>query len=408
MLFISKLPHIITEFGGKCHDIHRNEPRMRQSTMSSWINKPKKNGRYAMMRRVRLGSVFSGIGAVEHALERMGIQNDIIFACDNNKFVKESYFANYDIDEDRWFDDILKIDGKKYKNKIDLLVGGSPCQSFSMVGNRLGTEDPRGLLIYRFIDLVKDSKPNMFVFENVRGLMSHNGGRTWRTFQRRFEGLKYSIHYKILNSKDYGLPQNRDRLFVVGFKDGRDFEFPERTELALTMKDLLEDTPNPKYMLPEKGIKFVTKLKNLKKRYTQINGDLALCQKANQQFNWHGDFIIQPKKKVDKKYTLTPKVAKYVLASGTKNYYSRPKTDLKVARPLLQTMHKCHRAGVDNYITGSKGIRRLTPRECLRLMGFDDTFRIEVSDLQAYRQSGNSIAVNVLMALLSAMLVKKK
>ena len=362
---------------------------------------------------MQLGSVFSGIGAIEHALQRMNMKHEVVFACDNNKFVKKSYFANYDIDEDRWFDDIRHIDGAQYRDALDLLAGGSPCQSFSMIGNRRGTGDSRGMLIYEYIDLIKKSQPRMFIFENVKGLMTHDKGKTWRTIYEEFNSGGYSVFWKPMNAKDYGIPQHRDRLFVVGFRNREEnpmpeFEFPEKTPLSVTMQDMLEDTPNPKYFLPEKGVKFVTKKKNLDKKYTQIDGDIQLCQKANQQFNWHGHFVMDRCRDVDDKYILNENTKRYVLNTGTKNYYTRVKTDLNVARPLLQSMHKCHRAGVDNYVTDSRGLRKLTPRECMRLMGFDDTFKIVVSDLQAYRQSGNSIAINVLIALISRMIAYDK
>ena len=356
-----------------------------------------------------VGTVFSGIGSVEHAIKKMKLRHKIAFACDNNKWVKESYFANYDIDDKRWYDDIVDIDGKKYENKLDLLVGGSPCQSFSMIGNRLGTDDERGMLIYEFIKLIKKSQPKMFIFENVKGLLTHNSGETWQMIYKKFTSMHYFVSWKVMNSKHYGVPQHRDRLFVVGFRNVHDkelpeFEFPEKIPLSVTMQDLLEDTPNPKYFLPEKGIKFVTKQKNLDKKYTKIDGDIQLCQKANQQFNWHGHFIMDKCKPVDNKYILSNNVRKYVMSTGTKNYHTKIKTDLEIARPLLQSMHKCHRAGVDNYVTDNRGLRKLTPRECMRLMGFDDTYKIVVSDLQAYRQSGNSIVVNVLVELISKMI----
>ena len=182
------------------------------------------------------------------------------------------------------------------------------------------------------------------------------------------------------------------------------FQFPEPIPLTITMQDLLIDTIQGKYFLNTKGVDFVTKNKNIEKSYTQISGDIQLCQKANQQFNWHGDFIFvdeaDEKKIIDlEKYYLSQKVEKYVLSSGTKNFYSKPETDLPVARPLLTTMHKMHRAGVDNYVTRQGRLRKLTPRECLRLMGFQDDFKIVVSDLQMYRQAGNSIVVDVLMYL---------
>lgn len=349
---------------------------------------------------LRLATVFSGIGAIEHALKRMRVPYDIVFACDNDAFVKQSFFANYNIDDTKWFDNIQNIDGKPFKNKVDLLVGGSPCQSFSLVGKRRGFDDSRGTLFYDFARLVKEIQPNAFIFENVKGLLSHDSGETWNVIKNTFKELGYEYHAKVLNARDFGIPQNRERLFVVGFKKKRDFNFPNPQELKLTMQNLLEDYPAEKYYLGGKGMNFVTSKKNLNKRYTQINGTIALCQKRNQQFNWHGDFVLEPPKKIAEKYYLSQKVSDYVLASGTKNFYSKPETDLLIARPLLASMHKMHRAGVDNYITKGKKIRKLTPRECLRIMGFDDTFKIVVSDTQMYRQAGNSIVVNVLMAIL--------
>lgn len=349
---------------------------------------------------LKLATVFSGIGAVEHALKRMGVVHEIVFACDNDPFVKKSYFENYEIEENRWFDNIQNINGKPFKNKVDIFVGGSPCQSFSLVGKRRGFEDARGTLFYDFARLVKEIQPKVFIFENVKGLLSHDSGQTWEVIKNTFDELGYSYHAQVLNAKDYGIPQNRERLFVVGFKKKTNFIFPNSIALDLTMQDLLEDYAEDKYYLGDKGVDFVTSKKNIDKRYTQINGKIALCQKRNQQFNWHGDFVLEPPKKVDEKYYLSEKISKYVLSTGTKNFYSKPETDLSVARPLLSSMHKMHRAGVDNYITKGKKIRKLTPRECLRLMGFDDTFKIVVSDTQMYRQAGNSIVVNVLMAIL--------
>lgn len=355
---------------------------------------------------VRIATTFSGIGAIEHALKRLKVKHEIVFACDNDPHVKKSYFANFKIDESRWFDLIQDIDGKKFKGKVDLFVGGSPCQSFSLVGKRRGFKDARGTLFYDFARLVKEIQPKVFIFENVKGLLSHDSGKTWEVIQNTFKELGYDFHAQVLNARNYGIPQNRERLFVVGFRKKINFTPPKPIELKITMQDLLEDSIDSKYYLKEKGIKFVTSKKNLDKRYTQINGKVALCQKANQQFNWHGDFVFEPSGKVDEKYFLSEKVTKYVLSTGTKNFYSKPATDLPVARPLLATMAKMHRAGVDNYVTKGGRVRKLSPRECLRLMGFDDTFKIVVSDTQAYKQAGNSIVVNVLMHLLRSIDIK--
>ncbi len=330
--------------------------------------------------------------------------------------VKKSYMANYKLPERHFHWNVSFLDGQEYKNKVDLFVGGSPCQSFSLVGKQRGLEDTRGTLFYEYARLVKEIRPKVFIYENVRALLSNDEGRTWETVQQVFTNLDYSWSYQILNAKDYGIPQNRERVFVVGFRNDlqlkKPFQFPKPIELGTkTMKDFLLDNVSGKYYLPTKGVDFVTSDKNLTKRYTQIDGDIALCQKKNQQFNWHGDFVFEEENE-DKektmqdleKYFLSEKVRKYVLATGTKGFYSRPKTDLDIARPLLTTMHKMHRAGVDNYVTTDGRLRKLTPRECLRLMGFSDSFKIVVSDTSMYQQSGNSIVVDVLMHIVNCIL----
>lgn len=367
---------------------------------------------------IRIGTMFSGIGAIEHSLKRLNLKSEIQFACDIDKFVKQSYFSNYSVQDENWYEDARSINGKKYKGRLDILVGGSPCQSFSMVGKRKGFDDTRGTLFYEFARVVKESQPSVFIFENVKGLINHDGGNTFETIKATFDELGYKYYFQVLNAKNYGIPQHRERIFVVGFKDNSiDFKFPESIALEHSMQDFLEDFTDSKYYLKEKGIKFVTSSKNRAKRYTQINGAIALCQKANQQFNWHGDFVFEGVNEdvgfddfifhvqdVEEKYYLSDKVRSYVLAGGTKTFKTSAKTDLPIARPLLQSMHKMHRAGVDNYVTHNKGrIRKLTPRECLRLMGFRDDFKQLVSDTQLYRQAGNSIVVDVLIALLKQM-----
>lgn len=366
---------------------------------------------------VRIGTVFSGIGAIEYAFKRLNIKHEIVFAGDVDAKCKESYFANYKISEEDWFSDVREFDASKYKGKVDFVVGGAPCQAFSMVGKRLGFEDARGTLFYEFARVIKETDPKIFLFENVKGLINHDNGRTWHVIHDIFEELGYDVHFRVLNSKDYGIPQNRERLYCLGFKKKTDFRFPKPIPLEYQMYDFLEDYIDTKYFLKEKGIKFVTSHKNHEKSYTQVNGDVALCQKRNQQFNWHGDFVYHPVnendepnekfdefifdvKDVEEKYYLSDKVAKYVLSSGTKGFKTSTETDLPIARPLLQSMHKMHRAGVDNYVTHKGRIRKLTPRECLRLMGFKDDFKIVVSDTSMYKEAGNSIVVDVLIAIL--------
>lgn len=326
--------------------------------------------------------------------------------------VKQSYMANYKIDNRHFHWNVSFLDGNEYKGQVDLFVGGSPCQSFSLVGKQRGLEDTRGTLFYEYVRLINEIRPKVFIYENVKALLSNDNGKTWETMSQTLTSLDYIWDYKILNSKDYGIPQNRERVFVVGFRNdlvlSKKFEYPEPIPLTTTMKDFLLDNVSGKYYLPSKGVDFVTSDKNLTKRYTQIDGDIALCQKKNQQFNWHGDFVFEEESK-DKekimqdleKYFLSEKVKKYVLSSGTKGFYSKPEVDLDIARPLLTTMHKMHRSGVDNYVTTLGRLRKLTPRECLRLMGFSDSFKIVVSDTAMYQQSGNSIVVDVLMNIMN-------
>ena len=295
-----------------------------------------------------IGTLFTGIGSIEHALSRLNINHKIVFACDICKYVKESYFANYKINQEDWYSDVNNVNGNKYKN-VDMIVGGSPCQSFSFVGKQKGLEDDRGNLIFQFIRVIKEAQPKMFIFENVKGLTTHEKGKTFDFVKKKFYDLNYDIQYSILNGKDYGIPQSRNRLFMVGINKNSNIKMnifpPPKIELLTKMKDLLEDNVENKYYLSEK-------LKN------------------------------------------------YVLSSGTKNFKTSTETDLDIARALLSSMHKMHRAGVDNYITYEEKIRKLTPRECLRLMGFTDDFKIVVSDTRMYQQAGNSIIVNIFIEII--------
>lgn len=358
--------------------------------------------------RYKTATVYRALDALKTPKEKKDYIDELYKSKKKSNYVWQTYLANYDVDENHLHWNVSFIDGKPYRDQIDLFVGGSPCQSFSMVGKRRGLEDTRGTLFYEYARLINEIQPKVFIYENVRGLLSHDEGNTWKTMKQIFSDLNYDFHTKVLNSKDFGVPQNRERIFVVGFRKDlkleKEFNFPTPIPLEKKMQDYLVENVPGSYYLNKKGVDFVIDEKNLNKSYTQINGDIQLCQKANQQFNWHGDFIFVPENKTKtsimkdlEKYFLSQKVKEYVLASGTGNFYSRPEIDLEIARPLLTTMHKMHRSGVDNYVTTEGRIRKLTPRECLRLMGFSDDFEILVSDTQMYKQAGNSIVVDVLI-----------
>lgn len=275
--------------------------------------------------------------------------------------VKTSYMANYTLNPDDWHEDIRFLQGKKYEGKVDIMMGGSPCQSFSTYGKKRGLEDTRGTLFYDYARLIQDVKPKLFIYENVKGLLCHDKGRTWEIMKEVWESLDYDIYYQVLNAQHYNLPQMRKRLFVVGVSKklkAKEFIFPAKRKLTIKSTDLLEEEVPNEYYLPEKGFKWTTDISRNKNK-SRINRDIIGCQTAVQQFNWSGDFR------------------------------------LELAQPR-------HRKDENIYVGKRDGkdmvVRKLMPIECLRLMGFKD-FRIVVDDNVMYRQSGNSVAVPVLKAL---------
>lgn len=427
------------------NDLGRTDVEFRSSDYIDWCMVSKKlkaayellesrNGK-KMIRRVRdicertgmlhekINSlhILKELGQIDDFSEKKKYVDNLYKGKESQNKVRQSYMANYKLDEKDFHWNVSFLDGRQYADQIDLFVGGSPCQSFSLVGKQRGLEDTRGTLFYEYARLIKEISPKVFIYENVRAVLSNDDGKTWEKMKEVFNELGYKVYYTIngkpsvLNAKDYGIPQNRERLFVVGFRSdlrlSQEFNFPKPVELKKKMQDFLLDNVSGRYYLPKKGVDFVTSEKNLTKKFTQIDGEIQLCQKKNQQFNWHGDFVFveentDREKTMEEleKYFLSEKVRKYVLATGTKNFYSRPEIDLEIARPLLTTMHKMHRAGVDNYVTTDGRLRKLTPRECLRLMGFCDSFDIVVSDTAMYQQAGNSIVVDVLIAIMEQIL----
>ena len=358
--------------------------------------------------RLQIATVFSGIGAAEFALKRLGVPHDHVFACDNGEIdllksddeifeelkniktleerkahvktyipprrtnaVKTSYLANYDMDEDHYYHNVRFLEGEEYKGKVDLFVGGSPCQSFTLLGYQKGLEEARGTLFYEFARLVKEIEPKVFIYENVQGLIKHDKGRTWEVVQRVFDSLGYKLHTQILDAVNYGIPQKRRRVFVVGFRSGgEDFIFPKEKELKFTMQSfLLENAAEGHVQAKDKGI---------------------IVGSGGQE--------------VPDKYFLSERILPGIMCEGTGGFSMKPEIDLKIARPLMSTMHKMHRAGEDNYVTTYGKIRRLAPRECLRLMGFTDDFKIAVADTPMYKQAGNSVVVDVLMGIIQEIL----
>lgn len=299
---------------------------------------------------LKIVSLFSGIGGFDLGFINAGF--NVIWANDFNKYAIETYKKN--IGENIILGDIEK----HYKNIVDhdILIAGFPCQPFSMMGKQEGFEDERGTLFFKIEEILKRKNTKIFVLENVKNLLTHDKGATFNKMKDILENkLNYKIYYKVLNSADFGVPQTRRRVFIVGFNKNYfseiDFSFPKEKELKVTLQDFLDEN-------------------------------------------------------VEEKYFLSTRIKKTILASGTKNYKGKSEIDLKIARPLTATMHKMHRACQDNYVTdvlnrnrftneSKTNVRRLTPNECRKLQGFPKNWEQVVSDTQAYIQFGNAVTVNV-------------
>lgn len=294
-------------------------------------------------RTIRLATSFSGIGAIEYAFKRLWLKSEIVFAGDIDANCKKAYFAKYPIKEEQWHTDIHKLDATPYKGKVDLFVGGAPCQAFSIVGEHRGFEDTRETLFREFARVVKECQPKVFIFENVQGLFKHDQGRTWEVVYNTFKDYcGYDVHFQLLNARDYGIPQTRERLYCIGFKKKTKFKYPAPIPLKYKMYDFLEDYTDSPYYVKEKNAKV-------------LSSDEATRQSIAEGSTSEGfnDFVFTVNE-IEDKYYLSEKVAKYVLCPGTKTFKTPIKTDLDIARPLLQSMHKMHRAGVDNYVTYNK------------------------------------------------------
>lgn len=301
-------------------------------------------------RKMRVASLFCGCGGLDYGFKKAGYE--LVWSNDFDKYAVQTYNANFK--HDAICVDINEVNLNDIPEH-DVLIGGFPCQPFSMMGHKEGFNDKRGTLFFRVIDIINNQKerghqPGIVVLENVRNLMKHDNGNTFAVIRKELQDIGYNVFPELINSADYGVPQTRNRVYLVCFLDNEiKYEFPQIKKLTRTLQDLLEED-------------------------------------------------------VEEKYFLSDKIKKTILAEGSKNYRAKPETDLKVARPLCATMAKMHRASQDNYVTQNGKLRRLTPRECARLQGFPDDFVIPVSDAQAYKQFGNAVTVNVSYAIAKSIL----
>lgn len=291
--------------------------------------------------------LFAGIGGIRLGFERaFGDDIDFVFASEIDKYARETYYANFGEEP---YGDITQIDEKNIP-PFDILLAGFPCQAFSVAGHRKGFEDTRGTLFFDVMRIASHHKPKVIFLENVKGLVGHDKGKTFKVILETLDELGYSVNYQVLNAKNFGVPQNRERIYIVCFlEDDTTFEFPQPVEQNIKVGDILDDNIEEKYTISDKL--------------------------------WAG----HQRRKVEHKekgngfgYSIFNEESKYTNTISARYY--------KDGSEILIEQQ-------------NKNPRKLTPREAGKLQGFPNDFKIKVSDVQAYKQFGNSVSVPVIEAI---------
>ncbi len=287
--------------------------------------------------------LFAGIGGI-----RLGFQEHFgkcVFSSEWDKYAQITYEANFN---HKPAGDIMQIDEKDIPN-FDILLAGFPCQPFSNAGLKKGFEDTRGTLFFHIARIINHHKPKIVFLENVKGLKTHDKGQTYRVIENTLNELGYNVHTKILNAKDYGVPQNRERIYIVGFRENIDFSFPKPLNIKPKVGSILESDVLEKYTISDKL--------------------WAGHQRRKEEHKQKGNGFGYSSFNANSSYTNTISA----------RYY-------KDGSEILIEQE-------------GKNPRKLTPREASRLQGFPDDFIIPVSDNQAYKQFGNSVSVPVIKAI---------
>jgi DNA (cytosine-5)-methyltransferase 1 len=315
-----------------------------------------------VLNQVKYIDLFAGIGGFHQAMTCFG--GDCVFASEWDKEAASTYFANYGIMP---AGDITKID-EAIIPPHDLLCGGFPCQAFSISGKQKGFDDIRGTLFFDIARIAKHHQPKVLLLENVRNFAKHDSGRTLKTVVKTLEGLNYHVFYKVLNARHYGLPQNRERIYIVCFRDGlhiNDFKFPAPTNEKTALYQVLEENPTNAKIIDRPDTVFTKTFEPKKDLFGDINLPNKPIQIGYVNKGGQGERIYSP-------YGHAITLSAYGGGAGAK-------TGLY-------------------YVDGK--IRKLSPRECARVQGFPDSFQITSTLTQSYKQFGNSVAVNVLSAII--------
>lgn len=315
--------------------------------------------------------MFSGYGGGSFALKKAQIPHEIIGHSEIDKFAILCYSQNH---SGKCLGNSKEIDPGSLPD-FDLLTGGFPCQAFSKAGKRLGFEDTRGTLIFDVLRIANIKKPRFMLLENVEGLVNHNKGDTFTTILESLEEIGYFVKYKILVSKDFGIPQNRRRIYLACFRDKSDFdsfEFPQETNLKLFLRDILEDDVPESYDLSE----------SIKSQLLVPNDEGRLLVRQATKQGWIEAF------------------------DGDCVNFTFPNSKTRrgrVNRGIAQTLDTACNQAV--YIDGR--LRRLTPVECFRLMGFlnDEINLSGLSDTQKWKLAGNGWDINIISLIFKQMLI---
>ena len=361
---------------------------------------------------LKILELFGGIGACSKALEKLGIDYEIVDYVEIDKYAVKSFNAIHNTNFEP--QDICKWD----KNiDVDLIMHGSPCQDFSLAGLQAGGDKDSGTrssLMYETIRIVESLKPKYVILENVKNLLSKKHRHNFDSYIETMEKLGYKNYYQVLNAKDYGIPQNRERVFTISIRNdiNKEFIFPEKQELKLRLKDILEDEVDTKYYLSEKMIKYISadnEKWNGNNDKAIINKDLASTINTGEGSR-RCDASNYVSNNFKENCDLKDVVRKYGIFDTNKSKHQAGSIyDKNGLSPTLDTMQGGWRQPcIEIKNATDLKIRKLTPKECWRLMGFDDEDFDKVekvnSNTQLYKQAGNSIVVNVLMVILDNLL----
>jgi DNA (cytosine-5)-methyltransferase 1 len=424
------------------------------------------------MKKIKIGSDFSGVGAFDYAIKRIAEKKNLyletIFSCDWDKYARITYAHNHG--EPKYFPKDV-YEREIPTESLDIYMTSPPCQSFSLAGKRKGKNDPKGILFFNSHEFIKKNKPRYFIFENVKGLLSDDNGNTFNEWVNMLGGksvngnpiifayedsVPYHLYFKVLNSKEHGVPQNRERIFLVGIRDNQDniFQFPKEEPLKIKLKDILEKEVDEKYFLSEK----------IQNQFVLNNKQGSVIGTTKPEFRTIGerDNVHNPESYMSCLTATDCKQPKQILVkSNTKKGFDiatendsinfsvpssetrRGRVGIGVAQTLdtqcnqdvivninqsnvvgslsggkwdkihesarrvynietySPTIHTMQGGNLEPKILNDFKVRKLTPRECFRLQDFSDTFDFScVSDSQAYKQAGNSITVRVLEKIL--------